>query len=254
MKFVYEYRTPDNAKHDGVICAADREAAYALLKKSGIKPCRFSEAPGFFNKLFGKGKRWIVIGVLSLLCGVLGVLLWLNSNGQDSAQLLGMSLDATTRRQLIGDAAVIERGVRTGWAETFTNEGDRFFASFAIPGTMPAVRTTTEDAIRESLGEDRPDLAKEQFSLEERQIVAIVWGLKEELRHFMSNGGSIRQYCKLLVSRQEEELGYYQRAKTELDIAAKQGMTSDQLEALLQIRNSELRRMGVRLVSYPEGE
>ena len=74
MKFLSEYRTPDNVKHSGTICAADKEAAYAALKRQGIKPCRFAEAPGVFNKLFGKGKRWIAIGVLGVGCLLLGVI------------------------------------------------------------------------------------------------------------------------------------------------------------------------------------
>ena len=72
MKFLYEYRTSDNAKHSGTICAASRDAAYAAIKELGVRPSRVVEAPGFFNKLFGKGKRWLAIGVLGASCLVLG--------------------------------------------------------------------------------------------------------------------------------------------------------------------------------------
>lgn len=65
MKFNYEYRTSDNKLHGGVVCAASREDAFTALKARGINPARVVEAPGFFNKLFGKGKRWIAIGVLA---------------------------------------------------------------------------------------------------------------------------------------------------------------------------------------------
>lgn len=66
MKFVYEYRTSDNALHHGSVAAADRDAAFAALKARGVRPARLVEAPGFLNKLFGKGKRWIAIAVLSV--------------------------------------------------------------------------------------------------------------------------------------------------------------------------------------------
>ena len=75
MKFLYEYRTSDNIKHSASICASSQEAAYAALKKQGIKPCRFAEAPGIFNKVFGKGKRWIAIIILSIVCIVETILL-----------------------------------------------------------------------------------------------------------------------------------------------------------------------------------
>jgi hypothetical protein len=38
------------------------------------------------------------------------------------------SLD-TTRRQVIGDAFLIEKGLRTGWSDVFAHEGERFLAS-----------------------------------------------------------------------------------------------------------------------------
>ena len=57
MKFIYQYRTSDNEVKRGEIVAPDREAAFQLLRAQGIKPARLEEAPGVFNKLFGKGKR-----------------------------------------------------------------------------------------------------------------------------------------------------------------------------------------------------
>ena len=71
MKFLYEYRTSDNAKHSGTICAGSRDAAYAAIKALGVRPSRVVEAPGFFNKLFGKGKRWIAISLLAAVAVVL---------------------------------------------------------------------------------------------------------------------------------------------------------------------------------------
>ena len=64
MKFLYTYRTPDNKQHRGEIAAATKEAAYAALRAQGIKAGHVDEAPGVFNKLFGKGKRWMAIAVL----------------------------------------------------------------------------------------------------------------------------------------------------------------------------------------------
>ena len=66
MKFNYEYRTSDNKLHGGVVRAASRDDAFAVLKARGIRPGRVTEASGVFNKLFGKGKRWIAIVALAV--------------------------------------------------------------------------------------------------------------------------------------------------------------------------------------------
>lgn len=73
MKFLYEYQDKANKRHRGVLNAPTRADAYAALKAQGIKPIHCDEAPGFFNLLFGKGKRWIAIIVLGALCLVLAV-------------------------------------------------------------------------------------------------------------------------------------------------------------------------------------
>ena len=258
MKFNFEYRTPDNAKHSGTISAPDREAAYAALKKQGIKPSRFAEAPGFINKLFGKGKRWIAITVLGALCGALA-LAALTFRRENTALHFSLftfhsTLDAAMRRQVIGDAAVIEKGVRTGWADVFELEGDRFLASFAIPGVPPAVRSTTEAEVLKALDAQHDASSAETEGLEARQIRAIVAGMKDELREFMKEGGSVTSYGRRLVERQEQELGYYNRVKTELETAVKSGADESTLEALWEDRNAALRAMGVKLVPMPTVE
>ena len=254
MKFLYEYRTPDNAKHNGVIRASDREAAYAALKKQGIKPSRFSEAPGLFNKLFGKGKRWIAISVLGALCLVLGAVAMIfhkeNAALNSSLLTLNSTLDTRTRRQPIGDAAVIERGIRDGWAEVFELEGERFLASFAVPGVPAGLRSTTEDEVNAALA--RKVEATAEDTIEARQIKAMVEGMKQELREFIAAGGSVRQYGRRLVQRQEEEIGYYHRAKTEVERAAKNKSGDASVVELLDKHNASLRRMGIKLLVMPE--
>ena len=251
MKFLYEYRTSDNASHKGVVAAANRDAAFAALKAQGIKPSRLAEAPGFFNHLFGKGKRWIAIAVLAALCVTLATVVGRGVLTAPQPSSVEESLDSPIRRQLLGDAALIEKGIRTGWADVFDLEGDRFLASFAIPGTPPAVRTTTEGKLREALETQTLGNSTTQ-TLEERQIRAIVSGLKDELRAYLAAGGTISRYGHRLVQRQEQEIDYYNRAKNELEAAAKSGMSDAALEALWEKRNASLRAMGIKLVPMPE--
>ena len=246
MKFLYQYRTPDNEKHDGVIRAADREAAYALLKQQGIKPCRFAEAPGVLNKLFGKGKRWLAIGVLAVLCGVLAVIVM-----RDDGNAVGLdaTLDSPLRRQPLGDAAVIDQGIRTGWAEVFDLEGERFLASFAIPGVPAGQRSTTEGEIRKAL--ETPVRRSPNDGIEARQIRAMVEGMKDELREYLADEGTIADYGKELVQRQEQEISYYNRVKTELETAVKSKIEKREIEELWECENSKLRKMGIKLIPLP---
>jgi len=258
VRFLYQFRTSDNVVHAGVVNAANKDAAFAVLKKQGVRPSRLVEAPGVLNKLFGKGKRWIAIGVLCALCLVLCALtLYITHEAQSTmhkAQSTMHVFDDCSRRQPIGDAAVIEKGVRTGWADVFELEGERFLASFAIPGVAPAVRTTTEAALLKAL-EPHPSSPvphPSSLSIEARQIKSMVEGMKEELRRFCANGGTPVAYGRRLVERQEQEIGYYNRVKGELEKAVKSGMDEAALEALWEERNASLRAIGVRLVPMPE--
>lgn len=256
MKFRFEYRTSDNVRHTDVIVASDREAAFTALKARGIRPGRLEEAPGFFNKLFGKGKRWLAISVLGVLCVVLAIVSVKAIRSQHSAlstlnsTLAPLALDATMRRQILGDSAIIEKGIKTGWDDVFAEEGERFLASFAIPGVPAGLRNTTEDAIRAAL--ERKVEPTDADTIEARQVKAIVEGMKAELRRFLSRKGTIVEYGQRLVARQEEEIGYYNRAKTEIDQAKARGRSQKEVDVLWTKWNDRLRQMGIRLV--PMGE
>ena len=251
MKFLYTYRTPDNKQHRGTLNAPTREAAYAKLKAQGIKPGHVDEAPGFFNKLFGKGKRWIAIVVLGILCVVLGVFAYHFNREVESAPVeIANALQSETRHQVIGDTAIIEKGIRTGWAEVFPNEGERFLASFAIPGVPAGQRNTSEKEIEDALSR-KVEIA-EGDPIEVRQIKAMVEGMKGELRAYLAKKGTIVEYGRELVRRQEEELGYYNRFKNEIEKAKSDGMDQAALVELWEKRNASLRRIGVKLVSFPE--
>ena len=248
MKFLYEYRTSGNEPRQGEIRAADRDAAFAALKARGIRPSAVREAPGFFNWLFGKGKRWIAIGALA--CAVCVLLAFWASVREEIE--VGAAFGNTTRRQVIGDAAVVQKGILDGWSDVFPEEGERFLAGFAVPGVPVSVRNTTEREIREALGRKVP--VTKDDSLEARQIKAMVEGMKEELREFLADGGSIVGYGQCLVQRQEQEIGYYTRAKTELDALVEAKAPREEVVALWEKSNDKLRRMGIRLLSLPEDE
>lgn len=247
MKFRYGYRTKENEKVEGVISASSREDVYAQLKREGKKPYMVEPLPGLLNRLSGISKRWIFICFLAGLCAVLGAVL---ASALRTQNIVLDTIDSETRRQVIGDVAVIDKGIREGWASVFPEEGERFLASFAIPGVPAGLRNTTEDEIKAALA--RKVVATSDDSLEVRQIKAMVEGMKSELRTFLSDGGTIKQYGRRLVQRQESELSYYRRAKAELDQAVAAKRERSELSALAEKHNAALRKIGVKLLILPE--
>ena len=254
MKFVFEYKTRENERRSGEISAASRQGVYEELKKRGIRPSKVELAPGVANWLLSFGKRTAAIVILCVAVVAVGSL-WIGSKDaaeefKDRAVAFSDKFENKTRRQVIGDTAIIEKGVRTGWADVFPEEGERFLASFAIPGVPAGQRNTTEAEISAALS--RQVFPDESDGLEARQIKAMVEGMKDELREFMRDGGSIREFGAALVERQESEIGYYNRAKGELEALKNAGTSAKEIESLWEKRNDELRQMGIKLVSLPE--
>lgn len=250
MKFLYQYRTSDNLPHRGVIRAASKEAAYSVLKAQGINPSRVEEAPGFFNKLFGKGKRWLAIAVLTVIASVSVCFALFNGSDAPSRRVAD-AFDSPLRRQPIGDSAVIEQGIKTGWADVFELEGERFLASFAIPGVPAGQRNTSEDELNKALAHKPPSDPLADALIEARQIIAMVEGMKDELRAFLAAGGTAVEYGQRLVARQTQEIGYYNCFKTELERAKESGMDPEELNELWQTYNAKLRRLGIKLLPIP---
>ena len=253
MKYTYAYKTSDGTRHEEAIEAESREAAFAELRKQGIKAIKVVAADGSKanGEIRGVRKRVLAASVIgaAVLAGVVVSFLQSpasNPQSPDQSDFLTSQL----RRQVIGDVGFIEKGIKDGWADVFHEEGERFLASFAIPGVPAGQRNTTEAEISAALS--RKVEAKQEDGIEARQIKAMVAGMKAEARRFLSNGGSISQYCRLLVQRQDEEIAYHNRAKAEVETAQKSGMDREQLTALWMQRNAALRKLGVKLVPMPE--
>lgn len=249
MKFTYQYKTSDGVRHTGVHSARSKTAVYDELRAKGIKAFGVEPAPGFFNRLVGfLGWR---VGIIALLAvGFVVALLAYFREKAETPVVEDSVFLANTRRQIIGDTVVIEAGIKNGWSDVFKEEGERFLASFAIPGVPAGVRTTNVGELEKALQRKVP-IAPDD-SMEAKQIKSMVEGMKDELRGYMAHGGTIAGYGERLVERQEQELSYYRRIKEEIDAAVKSGLPPDQVEAKWKSSNAELRNMGIRLVPMPE--
>ena len=237
--------------------AESREAVFAALRQQGIKAIKVVAADGSKanGEIRGIRKRVLAAAVFgAAVLAVIGTVMVGRGLWPRRGEPGVLPLDNTTRRQVIGDTAIIEKGIRTGWADVFELEGERFLASFAIPGVPAGQRSTSEEKLREALhcSPSPSAFASVSDGLEARQIRAMVEGMKDEARRFVKAGGSIAQYGRLLVQRQEEEIAYYNRAKAEIEAAQKAKMPAAQLNDLWEKRNESLRQMGVKLVPMPE--
>ena len=170
---------------------------------------------------------------------------WKNRGPQADEAPVASFLASQTRRYPIGDAAVIEKGVLTGWSDVFAHEGERFLASFAVPGVKAGQRNTTVEELAEALGRREDAVASD--GIEARQIKAMVEGMKAEARAYVAAGGSLKEYGRRLTERQDAEIAIYNRAKADFE-AAKKTKTEDELVAYWESLNDRLRNLGVRLV------
>ena len=255
MKFVYSYNTRQNERREGLtISAPNRDAAFSELNRQGIRPYKLQPAPGLWNKVLSLGGRgFAIIGLAAVLVVAVAVSLVqhkeLERDGE-VREIVSGAITSKVRRQLIGDQGVIEKGIRTGWEDVFAHEGERFLASFAIPGIPATVRTTNVAALEEAL--KRKVDATDTDGIEARQIKAMVEGMKDELRRFVAAGGTIEQYGRRLVARQNDEIAIYTRTSNEIEQAAKSGIGKTEVAELVDRRNEELRRMGIKLIQMPE--
>ena len=247
MKFVYQFRTKENVPREGVINAANRDAAYSALRSQGIRPERVREAPGVFNKLFGKGKRWLAIGVLVLVACVLGGLA-LHWNGVVSDVQGGM-MSPTDRHQIYGEPALMEELARCGYASVFPDLGDRFLALFAQPGVLVAVEGPDWFRKNGALLSSAPlgsVSINETDCREVRELKQIVLGMRVELREYLSNGiGTYESFVHRLVERQVRECQIYNQIKNEL--------SNEKGREAYEQKNAVLRKIGLPTVLPPEG-
>lgn len=216
MKFVYEYRTSDNVPHRGTIAASTKEAAYDALKAQGIKPGKVWEAPGFFNKVLGKGKRWIAIVLLLVaLLGAFAAVFGLREQVASTARELEDMTLYEERGQIYGDAPVLAEMQANDYASVFSNDLDRFLATYAIPGKIVERKVQIPSSLKKAeIAEIRrvPDSDLDEV----KKLKRMVNRMRRELADYVNDGGSVAKYAERLEQRQKQEARLYERVKKEL--------------------------------------
>ena len=244
MKYTYAYKTSDGTRHEASIDAESREAVFEALRKKGIRPIKVIAEDG--SKANGeiRGVRRRVVGVAAVLAAIVAVIATSLYNRVSAPPAPEFEAEQT-RRQIIGDSAIIDKGIATGWCDVFPEEGERFFASFAVPGVKAGQRSTTVEELQAALS--RHIEPSDSDGMEARQIKSMVEGMKAEARAYIAAGGNIVEYGKRLTERQDAEIAIYERTKAEIDEARKT-LSQDEFFARWEERNDRLRNLGIRLV------
>ncbi len=244
MKYSFAYKTSDGVRHEDSLEAGSRDEVFEVLRGRGIRPIKVVAADGSKANGEVRGVKKRVVAALVALAAI-GAVVVTSLYNRAIAPSLPEFEAGQTRRQIIGDTAIIDKGIATGWSEVFADEGDRFFASFAIPGVKAGQRNTTVEEIMAAL--ERDIGAADSDGMEARQIKAMVSGMKAEARAYIRAGGTIVEYGKRLTERQDAEIAIYERARAEVDNARKTMDQGDFL-ALWEERNDQLRNLGIKLV------
>ena len=246
MRFAYAYRDSSGIRHEAFIEAESRDAAFAALRKDGIRPIKVVASDGSKANGAPVGLRKRAVAILLGVAVVVAVCVTVAVSRLSAPPEQEGLVNDTTRRFPIGDAAVIEKGILTGWSDVFPEEGERFLASFAVPGVKAGQRNTTAGEIEAALARRIKPEAND--SLEARQIKAMVEGMKQEARAYIAAGGNVVEYGKRLTERQDAEIAFYERTKVEMERAKETRSGSDLIE-FWEEKNDALRNLGIRTIT-----
>lgn len=251
VKYQYFYQTKQNEERSGWIKAKNRNDAYTLLRRDGIKPYR----------LVGNDpvpwQRWLAIAIL-LISLFATISAWLIDRKRIESQIAATADHGdgayVPRHQIFGDPSIIKKGVETDWAACGFSLGEIILSKFAQPG-MPAVieydEATASAAVSDCLTNEINFVEGEM--IEYSQIKSIVKSMKDEATKFIREGDTAAGYIKALISRQKQEMAYYNAAKQEIQ-NARNRMNEIELTEFWEAKNAELRAIGVRTIPYPEDE
>ena len=239
MKYHYFYQSRENKSCDGWIEARDRNEAYALLRKRGVKP----------YKLLGRNplpwKRWTAIGVLAATVAALGVVV-VRELAADRREAFGCE----DRSQIYGDPELLQELIADGWHTAMGSDGDAWFARHARPGIPCDCMNNGRNSVRIS---SEPLRIEPSDSPEVAKMKRLVNGMKREFRAYVDAGGSVEDYMTLCDERLRTELGIVKNIERELKTLESR-IGRDGYEAVSTAwakKNALLRSMGLPTVVMP---
>lgn len=227
MKYQYFYQTKDNENRSGWIQAKDRADAYTRLRKQGIRPYRVKgEDPV-------RWQPWAIgVVIVALVLALAGVLVF---GGRGGDRL------PANRQQLKGNRSLISTGLENGWREVFTTNLDRYLAAYAQPGWIALPPELSDDEVAALAEELKTPLAYDDSDAPEiRLLKNIVVKMREEMKTYLANGGTVADYLRFLEDRQDEERDFRNRAIDRIARAPESMREAYRLNV-----NARLREMGL---------
>ncbi len=251
MRFRYSYNTPDNKRQDAIINASCREEVFDLLKAQGIKPFGVHLEPGAINFILRYWKRALLYLITIISVTGLGIFIW---NGHKEALRREAEKrengSPLPRMQLTGDRLKIEQGFLTQWQMVFENPCERTLAMYAQPGLAVSYSPNINDNEVTLALSNTITIADDETD-EIRMLKRIVKGMKDELRTFLSDGGTVARYFELIKERQKQELAIFQKCAAEME-SEKKDKTDEMIYKLWMKKNTELRAKGIRTLPIPD--
>lgn len=239
MKYHYFYQSKENKSCDGWIDAHDRNEAYTLLRKRGVKP----------YKLLGRNplpwKRWTAIGVLAATAAALGVVV-VRELAADRREAFGWE----DRSQIYGDPERLQELIADGWRTAMGSDGDAWFARHARPGIPCGCKDSARNSVRIS---SEPLRIEPSDSPEVTKMKRLVNGMKREFKAYVDAGGSVEDYMTLCDERLRTELGILKNIEREFKMLESR-IGRDGYESVSTTwakKNALLRSMGLPTVVMP---
>lgn len=199
MKYQYFYQTKENENRSGWIAAKDRADAYTQLRKQGIRPYRVKGEDPLRWQPWALGAT-IAALALALVCALV---FGRGGSGRQPA----------SRRQLVGDRSVISRGLENGWEGVFATRLDRYLAAYAQPGWIAIPPEVTPEETAAFAQELATPLAYGDGDGPEVVLLKnIVAKMREEMRDYLAQGGSVADYLRFLEDRQDDERAFRNQA------------------------------------------
>lgn len=240
MKYHYFYQSRDNKSLDDWIDAKDRNEAYSLLRKRGIKP----------YKLLGRNplpwKRWTAIAILCVVVAVLSIVVV-----QELAADRREAFAWEERSQVYGDPERLHELSADGWQKAMGNDGDAWLARHARPGIIcdcnvkaPSTVVLSTEPLRIETT-DVPEVAK---------MKRIVNGMKRELAAYLAADGSQEDYKILCDERLRTERGIIENLAHDFKVLESR-LSKDNYEATSATwakKSALLRSMGLPTVPMPD--
>ena len=233
MKYRYLYQTKENENKEGWIKARSRENAYALLRKSGIRPYRLIGEDPLNWKPYTAAAA-----IVSLAVALAAVLI----SGREDFR-------PRRRAQLEGDREVISAGVYSGWTNVLSSALDRRLALYAQPGRFvdkSTIPCDDLDVFAAELGQEVQHVPGEPP--EHRMLRNIIAKMREDMRTYIDEGGDVAGYLEFLDERQTQEREFREKA---LDTVYR-APESLRERAWLGV-NARLKDMGIEPLARPTG-